>query len=358
MEAYVPKKLPYEYVLDKNTLKLLMDAYEVYGEYKGFLKSMSFDYKLMLESMLINEMFYSFKIDNSKYEKEDMFYIQYMMKNNEVTQFKNMISSFMYGITNIIKNDISILALNQMHKMMFTGCKKTNIIKGSGHLRKKQTYLLKPGIAGSSISFIPVIHNELNKYIKNYCEYFNETEDDPFISVAFSHMQFERLHPYITGNGKLGRLLLVLQLSKYKKEPPILFISESMYNLKNTYFTSLSTVDEKENERFIKFFLECIIDQCNINIKKIKKINKIYERDIKKFKKDIGGTTIYKVYPSIIRRIVFSTADIVNDTKLHINSVNKVLNKLVESGYLYKEKRKGTNRVTFKYISMHDILIS
>ena len=84
-------------------------------------------------------------------------------------------------------------------------------------------------------------------------------------------------------------------------------------------------------------------------------LNKIYTKDLEDFKITIGGSTIYKVYPIIAKRIVFTTNDIVEECKLHINSVNKVLNKLVEQGYLIKEKKKGTTRVTFTYKNMYDI---
>ena len=60
----------------------------------------------------------------------------------------------------------------------------------------------------------------------------------------------------------------------------------------------------------------------------------------------------------MIKKVVFTTNDIVSECKLHINSVNKVLNKLVDQGYLIKEKKKGTNRVTFCYKSFYDVFMS
>ena len=105
----------------------------------------------------------------------------------------------------------------------------------------------------------------------------------------------------------------------------------------------------------IDAILKTVSKMSNVN-DRIKKLNKIYTRDLEDFKITIGGSTIYKVYPVIAKRIVFTTNDIVEECKLHINSVNKVLNKLVEQGYLVKEKRKGTNRVTFTYTNMYDIL--
>ena len=285
MEAYKPLDIVKDFELSKPLIKLLCEAKETYGEYKGYLKSMSFDYKFILESFFVSELYYSFKIDGMKYNKEDMFYFPYMQKNNLVTEFNNMKKCLLYSITKICTEGISIEELNKVNKILLSNCKKDSLTKGSGSFRKKQTYILKPGIAGSSVSFVPPKYTDITPSMKNLCEYFNNTKDERFISIALTHLQFERIHPYITNNGKLGRLLIPIQLSMYKKEPPILYLSESIESLKNTYFTLLSTINDNDSNQFIKFFLECVIDQCNRNIKKIKKLSKIYINDLESLKK-------------------------------------------------------------------------
>ena len=287
-----------------------------------------------------------------------MFHTPYLIENNDVIEFNNLKKALYIGVTDISKGDIQIDTLNKINKMLFLNCKKNNNTKGSGKFRKSQNFLLKPGLAGSSVSFIPPVYSDVHGLMVDLLNYINHNEDPYFISTILSHYQFEKIHPYVSGNGKIGRLLIALQFAMYKKELPILYLSESLDDLKNTYFTMLSGEIEEDVDKFIKIMLQCIIEQCNINIKKIKKLNKVYEKDFNDFKNTIGGTTIYKVYPIIIKKIVFTTADIVNECKLHINSVNKVLNKLVESGYLVKEKKKGTNRVTFCYSNMYNVFIN
>lgn len=358
MEPYKAKRLPFKYTPDVSTLKLLCDAKEAYGEYKGFLKNMIFDYRTFLESSFVNDTYYSFVIDNAKILKEEMFLMPYKNKTNTVIQFNNVKMAFLSGISNVSKNGFSVDGFNKINKNMLNNCKKDNFTKGSGHLRKIQTYILKPGLAGASISFIPPVYTDLNSNMKNLCQYMNENKDPDFISLAIAHYQYEKLHPYVSCNGKIGRLTIPVQLSFYKKETPILFISEAIDNLKNTYFTLLSDNSPENLHNFVKFMLECIINQCNINIKRIKKLNKIYKKDLEDFKITIGGTTIFKIYPIIIRKITFTTNDIVEETKIHINSINKVLNKLVEQGYLIKEKKKGTTRVTFTYKNMYEVFVN
>ena len=357
MEPYKAKKLPLEYDKSYELIKLICETEEIYGEYKGFLKSMSYDYKSFLECAFTSDIYYSFKIDGSKIEKEYMFHTPYMIENNDVIQFNNLKKSLLIGINDISNGKIDIDTFNKINKSMFINCKKNNKTKASGKFRKIQTFLLKPGLAGSSVSYVPPVYTDINDLMKNLIEYINKNTDSDFISVILSHFQLEKIHPYVSSNGKLGRLFIPMQLSYYKKEVPILFISESLENLKNTYFTLLSADSNDDINKFIKTILECIKEQCLLNIKKIKKLNKIYNNDLEEFKDKIGGTTIYKVYPVIVKKIVFTTNDLVKECNLHINSVNKVLNKLVEEGYLIKEKKKGTNRVTFTYKNMYDVFI-
>lgn len=358
MEPYKAKKMPIEYNKNKDIFNLVELVIEKYGEYKGFLKSMNFNYEYFLENMFRLDSFYSFKIDNSKLNKENIFYIPYMNESNDVIEFQNLKKCLLIGVSDASKGSINIETLNKINKQLFLNCKKNNNTKGSGKFRNKQTYILKPGIAGSSISFIPPIHKDIIFYMNDLVSFINSNDENSLIATILTHYQFEKIHPYISGNGKIGRLLFPLQYSFYKKEPPILFISKSLENLKNTYQTLLSGEIEEDIDKFIKLILQCIIDEINENIKKIIKLNKIYNEDLNSFKTEIGGTTIYKVFPTIARKIVFTTNDLVVDCKLHINSVNKVLNKLVEKGYLIKQKKKGTNRVTFCYKKMEDIYIN
>ena len=358
MEPYKAKKLPIEFTVNKELINLLSEVEEVYGEYKGYLKNMSYDYPSFLECAFVSDLYYSFKIDGAKIDKEYMFHAPYMIKNNDYIEFNNMKKALLIGVNDSINNNISLDTFNKINKTLFLNCKKNNLTKGSGKLRKSQNYILKPGIAGSSVSFIPPVYNELSYLMNNLINYINLEGEHPIISSIITHYQFEKLHPYISGNGKIGRLIMPIQISSKKKEPPILFLSETLEKLKNTYFTLLSGEVEEDIDKFIKFILQSIIEQCNLNIKRIKKLNKIYKNDYEEFKETIGGTTINKVYPYILKKVVFTTNDIVTDCKLHINSVNKVLNKMVEHGYLIKEKKKGSNRVTFCYKNLYEVFMS
>ena len=117
MEPYKAKKLELNYNYSNDILKILNDTMEVYGEYKGYLKNMSYDYKNFLDTLFVNETYYSFKIDNIDIKKEDMFYIPYKNKNNTVIEFINMRKALIVGLTESNKTGFDTLFFNKMNKI-------------------------------------------------------------------------------------------------------------------------------------------------------------------------------------------------------------------------------------------------
>ena len=129
MEPYKAKKLPLEYYKTGELFRLICDVEGIYGEYKGFLKSMDYDYKSYLECAYIRDLYYSFKIDGSKLEKEYMFHTPYMNNNNDVIEFNNLKKALVIGASDISKGILDIrkkeIAIDAFEKHL------NNIIKNN-----------------------------------------------------------------------------------------------------------------------------------------------------------------------------------------------------------------------------------
>ena len=197
MEPYKARKMPFDYTPSNEISALLFEAREIYGEYKGYLRNMQFDYKCFLEAEYSLELYNSFKIDGAKIDKDNTYFMPYMVKNNISIEFENLKKSLSFALSELQNGKIDIPFYNNINKILFMDCKKDNKTKGSGHLRKKQNFLLKPGLAGSVVSFIPPVYTEVNELMKNMCEYINSKEDEVFLSTALTHYQYEKIHPYL-----------------------------------------------------------------------------------------------------------------------------------------------------------------
>lgn len=193
----------------------------------------------------------------------------------------------------------------------------------------------------------------------NLINYMNNLYDDEtFIKAAISHIQFESIHPYNDGNGRLGRALITLQIAKQKEDEPILFLSEIIELYKSNYYNALTECRHGNYLTFIKFFLNCIIEQCNRNIGRISKINYVYNKDEEIINNNIGGSIIHRLHPLMLKKIVFTSNEIANELGIHINSVNRILKKLIDLKIIAKEKVYGTNKTTYRYIKIYETFVS
>lgn len=184
------------------------------------------------------------------------------------------------------------------------------------------------GIEGAT--FIPPIPEEVYGLLLNLYEYMNNEFIDPLlVNVAISHAQFETIHAYRDGNGRLGRALIPVQMAMLDGGRPILFLSEVLELYKPSYQRSLMESRRGNIAGYIKFFLQCVIEQCNSYIYKIEKIKDIYREDMDKVKA-IKGNSVYRIMPIVMKQIVFTKKEVQELSGVSVNVVSNIINQLVD----------------------------
>ena len=356
MEPYKAKLLPIQYKLDKETIKLLGQANDKYGQYKSLLKMFKFDQKYFLDSLVLGESIRSSRIEGTQISQDDMYYINYKASNDNIQEVKNLKSMLEYANEKLQDKDFSIPMINSMHKMLLSGVRGKD--KSPGEIRTIQNYIGPRGLGKEGATFVPPIPEEVPSLLENLMEYMNNLYDDEaFIKVAISHVQFESIHPYKDGNGRMGRALMTLQLAKLKDDEPILFLSEIIELFKANYYNALNDCRNGNVDGFIRFFLQCVVDQCTRNIGRIEKINRVYNEDEITIKNKVNESLILKMHPLMMKKIVFTAQEMANELKAHINSINNILNRLVELNIVVKEKKTGTNKITYRYIRIYETFV-
>ncbi|MBQ2639728.1 MAG: Fic family protein [Bacilli bacterium] len=356
MEPYKAKLLPISYELDKETIKLLGQANDKYGQYKSLLKVFKFDQKFFLDSLVLGESIRSSRIEGTQISQDDMYYMDYKETNDSIKEVKNLKKMLEYANTKLKDKDFSIDMINKMHKILLSGTRGED--KSPGKIRTIQNYIGLRGLGKEGATFVPPIPEEVPELLDNLIEYMNNMyNDEAFIKVAISHVQFESIHPYNDGNGRMGRALMTLELAKLKGDEPILFLSEVIELFKANYYNTLTECRHGNVDGFIRFFLQCVVDQCTRNIGRIEKINRVYEEDEQTIKENMSGSIVVRMHPLMMKKIVFTAQDMADELDVHINSINKVLNRLIELNIIKKEKKEGTNRITYRYIRVYDTFV-
>lgn len=356
MEPYKAKLLPIQYKLDRETIKLLGQANDKYGQYKSLLKIFKFDQRYFLDSLILGESVRSSRIEGTQISQDDMYYINYYEQNDNIQEVVNLKKMLEYATEKLQKNNFSIHMINSMHKILLSGVRGKD--KSPGEIRTIQNYIGLKGLGKEGATFVPPVPDEVPMLLDNLLEYMNDIYDDEaFIKVAISHVQFESIHPYKDGNGRMGRALMTLQLAKIKNDEPILFLSEIIELYKANYYNALTESRNGNVDGFIRFFLQCVIDQCTRNIGRIEKINKVYDEDEEIIRQNIKGSVVLKMHPLMMKKIVFTPQEIAKELGVHINTILGILNKMIKLKMIIKEKKNGANRVTYRYIRIYDTFV-
>lgn len=303
--------------------------------------------------MLLIDSYKSTQIEGTQISQDEMYYLKYMAlsdDNKEIQNLKNTVEYAYESICNGSKFNIGFV--NELHRMVFDSVRGSE--KSPGQIRMTQNWIGPRDVGIEDATFIPPKPEDVQELLLNLYEYMNDEFIDPLlVNIAISHAQFETIHAYKDGNGRLGRALIPVQMAMLDGEKPILYLSEILELYKPAYQRNLMESRRGNLAGFIKFFLQCTIDQCNSFIYKIGKIKRIYSEDMEKIKQ-IKGNSVYRIMPILMRQIVFTKKEVVEENGVSMNSVIKLFNELEELGIIVKDTiiKKG-----YRYQKIYEVFV-
>lgn len=243
----------------------------------------------------------------------------------------------------------------ELHKILMEGnVRKPELI---GEYRKEQNYIGKYD-QSHSITFIPPAPDDVKGLMDNLISYINNPSDSfrPLVRIAIIHAQFETIHPFMDGNGRVGRMLIPLYLYYTKQiEMPCFFISEALEHDKIKYYNLLNNIREKGDwNEWIKFFLQTVTKQCEKYIGIVTEINKLYERHLEVACTLAKNSTVVPLLEHLYKRPVTNAKQIAEEVNLPLTSVNRLLIAFVDNHILISDG-KQRNR-TFYYYDLLEII--
>jgi Fic family protein len=206
-------------------------------------------------------------------------------KRNDWEEVQNYIEALNTAINKLDKLPLSSRLIKQTHKTLLQGVRGKHKIPGE--FRTSQNW-----IGGASLSdavFVPPINTEVNNLMGDL-EKFAHNEEIQFpdlLKIALIHYQFETIHPFLDGNGRVGRLIITLYLvEKGILKKPILYLSDFFERNRNLYYTNLMKVREQNDiEQWFKFFLVGVIETAKSSIDTFDKILKLQKEVDEKLQK-------------------------------------------------------------------------
>ncbi len=349
---HIPQKLPVELskaLFDTEIIKLIANANNAMGAYRGFLVN-TINPMLLISPLVSQEAVLSSKLEGTHATIED--FINYDAGNrvpvpkDEMQEVMNYRTALFYALDKMstISDDsdegrhklpLSSRLIKEMHKILLDNVRGQT--KSPGEFKTEQNYIGSANI----ITFTPLPPELTLDYMANLEQYIHYEEVDLLVQAALIHCQFEMIHPFKDGNGRIGRLLIPLFLYYRDMLPvPTFYMSAYFEKDRDKYLNKLSAVSEENDyTTWIKYFLEGVIQQAEINTLKAKamldKYNEFKEICIGEMSSKYAITMLDEVF----KRPAFKAKQIQDAIPGSKATLYNVLEAFVQKGILMKDDK-------------------
>ena len=234
-------------------------------------------------------------VDVLRYEVGDV--LENERKRLDIEEIVNYRHALRTAERELKRRPFSLNLVLKLHKVLLTSVRGHN--KAPGEFRRFQNYIGRPGSPIEQATFVPPSPENLVAGLDNWEKYYHADERDPLVQLALIHAQFELLHPFLDGNGRIGRIFIPLFLYDKKiLSSPSFYLSEYLEEHREEYVERLSDLSRggKAWDRWCLFFVRAVTVQADSNVARVEAILALYER----YKKKIAAITSSRHAPVLL----------------------------------------------------------
>lgn len=235
-------------------------------------------------------------------------------KRQDVEEVVNYVKAMKYGMNRLETLPLSLRLLREIHGILLSGVRGSQ--RNPGDFRTSQNWIGSSGCSLATASFVPPPVAEMTSalgHLENYM--YSESDIPHLIRIALIHAQFETIHPFLDGNGRMGRLLIAFwlyqqQILKY----PLLYISYYFKKNRTEYYDRLMNIRTKGDwEGWVKFFLEGVAQVADEATQSASEIMKLKEMIMEKIQKETSGKANSVLLLDLLFRMPIITINVVKD---------------------------------------------
>ncbi|MFZ3131940.1 MAG: Fic family protein [Desulfosporosinus sp.] len=348
-QSYLPKPLPPSppIELDDDCVKLLSMANRSIGILEGVSRQVA-NVELFVSMYVRKEALLSSQIEGTQATLDDILDPNLEENTNQnVADVINYIKASQYASARLKDLPICNRLLKEIHEILMQNVRGGE--KSPGEFRNSQNWIGPAGSALKDAKYIPPNYEDMIEAMSELEKYINSKDElDPLIKIALIHYQFETIHPFLDGNGRIGRLLIAIFLIEKKLlRHETLYLSYFFKRNRIEYYDRLTEVRTKGNfEQWIKFFLLATYESAQDAINTIAELIKLHDRNNKVVQKTGRATkTVMKVFNYLEVSPIIDIKKTSIALSLSFNAVSNAVNKLVELGILKQTENVRRSRV-------------
>lgn len=262
-------------------------------------------------------------------------------------EVSNHVEALLFGSDHLRYEGFSHSFIQKIHEIMMKGILPEHLLNTLGKYKRTDNRIVN---SSGTVVFVPPTHSETKKYMSELIDFMNDATDDinPLIKAAIIHSQFESIHPFSDGNGRVGRLLVSLYL--YKADVinfPFFYLSEAISMDKAVYYNMLTDSRNSSYNNWIKYFLKKIVVQTQKHLGYIESLNDLYAKTKRIVTERINSPKFDAIVECLFTHPII-TADYLSD-KLNVSRGQAIryLNTLESEQILQGDDRKRSRKFFF-----------
>ncbi len=350
--AFVPNPLPPTIKWSQHLISKLSDADWALGRLSGLGRLLPNPH-LLIRPFLRKEAISSSRIEGTRASLQSLYAYEAIQLPliehepvNDLVEVHNYVRALEYGLEKLQELPVNLRLIREMHAILMEGARGER--KSPGEFRRTQNWIGPPGCQLDEAHFVPCPPDRLPGLLDDLEKFIHSgREIPPLARLAMIHYQFEAIHPFLDGNGRIGRLLITLLLCAWELlEQPLLYLSAYFDTHRDEYYDHLEHVStDGAWEEWLSFFLTAVSFQARDAIDRAVSLTDLHEQ----YKKKLLATSVPGKMLALVDMIFESPVITIKQTRERLGishtTAQSYISRLQEIGVLVETTGRRRNRL-------------
>jgi Fic family protein len=354
--AFIPASLPPQPAvrLDGELQSWLSQADRALGRLDGSIQTLPYP-DLFVAMYVRKEAVLSSQIEGTQSSLQDLLAAEARIlsasRPNDVDEVVNYVAAMNMGLARLVELPVSVRLIREIHARLLQGVRGRHLTPGE--LRTSQNWIGPAGCSLNEATFVPPPPHEVADALGDLELFLHSDAPLPLlVRIGLAHAQFETIHPFLDGNGRVGRLLITFLLcEKDVLLKPVLYLSHYFKRHRQTYYERLQAVrDDGDWESWLLFFLRGVFEVSQQATETARRILLLREQHRQRVTDDFGRAAGngHRVLEHLFRHPIIAVADVQSLTGTSFPAANALVSQFVSSGMLREITGQRRNR-RFQY---------
>ena len=336
MKGYEPKQLPLDCIDWSAHVTLIGQANAALARYDGMLQSIV-NPSVLLSPLTTREAVLSSRIEGTQASLGEVLEFEAdaqepidPSRKADIQEILNYRRAMAQAVRNLETRPFSLNLLKQLHATLLDSVRGRD--RSPGRFRRVQNYVAPPGAPIERATYVPPVWQQVQPAMDNWERYLHADEKDPLVQLAIAKAQFELIHPFQDGNGRLGRMLVPIFLfEKALLSSPMFYLSAYLEQHREVYYHRLQAISQEDDwNGWVDFFLNALVEQAGSNTVKTQKIVSLYGRMKVEVPKIIRSQYAVQAIDALFDRPIFQSRDFGERSGVPKKSALRILKTLKE----------------------------